>query len=389
MDGTRSVLAVRDLRASTAYYVDVLGFTRDFGDGTDGWSFLSRDGFKVMLGECPDARDMGNHSWFAYITVGGIDALHRELVERGATVIAGPVTEPWGMREFGIRTPDGHRIRFGEPVEPSTLRHHAVRDQETSVARGRPLMKTIGIVAHSAEGGALCFLSACREGQALIGAHMHPDIVVSAIPMGLSMPGWEGDDHDLVARHLRRGVEIVAAAGADFFICPDNTAHIVLETIAGSLPIPGLHIADVVAHEMAEQGHRKAALLGTKWTMTGRVYPEALARRGFERVIPDEATRATINDAIFEELCQGVFEPDTTRVFVEAIDALRLEGADCAILGCTEIPLIVSHANSPLPVLDSTRLLASYAVREAVSERLLAPLGGWLTPASYKASRAS
>lgn len=250
-------------------------------------------------------------------------------------------------------------------------------------------MKTIGIVAHSAEGGALCFLTACREGQALLGAQMHPDVVVSAIPMGLSMPGWEGDDHELVGRHLRRGVETVAAAGADFFICPDNTAHIVLEKIAGTLPIPGLHIADVVAHEMTARGLRKAALLGTKWTMTGRVYPEALARRGAERLMPDEATRARLNEAIFEELCQGIFKPETTRAFVGAIETLRADGADCAILGCTEIPLIVSDANSPLPTLDSTRLLARYAVREAVSESPLPRSGGWITPGSVAEASAS
>lgn len=247
-------------------------------------------------------------------------------------------------------------------------------------------MKTIGIVAHSAEGGALCFITACREGQSLLGAHMHPDIVVSAIPMALSLPGWEGDDHELVARHLRRGVETVAAAGADFFICPDNTAHIVLERIAGDLPIPGLHIAEVVAAEMAGKGYRHAALLGTKWTMTGRVYPEALAKRGAGRLMPDDATRARLNEAIFEELCQGIFTPETTRVFVDAIEALRLQGADCAILGCTEIPLIVSDANSPVPVLDSTRLLARYAVREAVSERPLAARGGWIAPSGNPAS---
>lgn len=241
-------------------------------------------------------------------------------------------------------------------------------------------MKTIGIVAHSAEGGALCFITACREGQALLGPHLHPDIVVSAIPMALSMPGWEGDDHELVAHHLRRGVETVAAAGADFFICPDNTAHIVLEKIAADLPIPGLHIAEVVAGEMAAKGYRNAALLGTKWTMTGRVYPEALARRGAERLMPDEATRTRLNDAIFEELCQGIFTPATTSAFVDAIETLRLQGADCAILGCTEIPIIVSDANSPVPVLDSTRLLARYAVREAVGERPLAARGGWIAP---------
>jgi uncharacterized glyoxalase superfamily protein PhnB len=116
---SRSVLAVRDLKASTRFYMDVLGFKRDFGDGSDGWSFLSRDNFKVMLGECPDetpASELGNHSYMAYLIVDDVDALHRELGERGADVLSPPASEPWGMREFGVRTPDGHRIRFGEPI---------------------------------------------------------------------------------------------------------------------------------------------------------------------------------------------------------------------------------------------------------------------------------
>lgn len=239
-------------------------------------------------------------------------------------------------------------------------------------------MKTIGIVAHSAEGASLCFITACREGQKLMGAHLHPEIVLSAIPMGLSMPGWESDDYELVARHLRRGVEQVAAAGADFFICPDNTAHIVLEQIANTLPIPGLHIADVVSREMAERGWKTAALLGTKWTMTGTVYADALQRRGFERLIPDEPARAMIDNAIFEELCRGLFKPETTESFVQTIAALGARGADCVILGCTEIPLIISDSNSSLPVLDSTRLLAKYAVQEAVDDRPLTSEEGWL-----------
>ncbi len=211
-----------------------------------------------------------------------------------------------------------------------------------------------------------------------MGPHMHPEIVVSAIPMGLSMPGWENDDHQLVAKFLRRGVEQVAAAGADFFICPDNTAHIVLEQIANTLPIPGLHIADVVAREMAKGGWKAAAILGTKWTMAGRVYPDALRRRGFDYLIPDERTRSRTNHAIFEELCRGVFKPETTDFFLRAIEDMSSRGADCAILGCTEIPLIVSTSNSSLPVLDSTRLLARYAVMEAVDDRPLPSSQGWL-----------
>jgi uncharacterized glyoxalase superfamily protein PhnB len=116
---SRCVLAVRDLKESTRFYMDVLGFRRDFGDGSDGWSFLSRDNFKVMLGECPDekpASELGNHSYFVYLIVEGVDQLHQEISARGADVISTPETKPWGLREFGIRTPDGHRMSFGEPV---------------------------------------------------------------------------------------------------------------------------------------------------------------------------------------------------------------------------------------------------------------------------------
>ena len=240
-------------------------------------------------------------------------------------------------------------------------------------------MKTVGIVAHSFEGAALCFITACREGVAKLGPHMHPRIVMSAVPLALSMPGWEADDHASVARFLTEGVRMVADAGADFYVCPDNTAHIVLEKIAGDLPIPGLHIADVVCHELIKHGSKHVGLLGTRWTMTGPVYEAALQKRGLERLIPDDRTRELLNTAIFDELCLGIFKQTTTDLFVGAIDDLKSRGADSVILGCTEIPLIVTSANSPLPVFDSTRLLAKYAVLEAISERPIEMKSGWLS----------
>ena len=241
-------------------------------------------------------------------------------------------------------------------------------------------MKTLGIVAHSAEGGALCFLTACREGSRHLGPHMHPNIVVSAVPMGLSMDGWRTGDHPSIARFLSQGVRQVADAGADFYVCPDNTAHIVLERVAADLPIPGLHIADVVCREIVNLGFKQVGLLGTKWTMTGPVYAKALERRGLARLIPAESVRERLNDAIFEELCQGVFKAETTALFLRAIDELRSKGADCVVLGCTEIPLIITSENAPLPVLDSTRLLARYAVLEALNDQPNTTQSGWLTP---------
>ena len=116
---SRCVLAVPDLARSTRFYTQVLGFERDFGDGSDGWSFLSRDGFRVMLGECPDAipaAELGDHSWYVYLTVEGVDQLHADVSSAGAEILSPPATKPWDMREFVLRTPDGHRIVFGEPT---------------------------------------------------------------------------------------------------------------------------------------------------------------------------------------------------------------------------------------------------------------------------------
>jgi len=239
-------------------------------------------------------------------------------------------------------------------------------------------MKTLGIVAHSAEGGALCFLTACREGAVHLGPHMHPNIVVSAIPMGLSMAGWESGDHQVVAKHLSRGVQQVADAGADFYVCPDNTAHIVLEQIANDLPLPGLHIAEAVCREITAEGWRQVGVLGTRWTMTGPVYARALQEQGLEPLIPGEPMREQLNNAIFDELCQGIFTTGTTDLFLQAIADLKSRGADCVILGCTEIPLVITPENSPLPVLDSTRILARSAVRVAVDEQSIAIKSGWL-----------
>lgn len=115
----RLILAVQDLQVSTRFWISTLGFARDFGDGSDGWSWLSRDGFAVGIGECaeePAASALGDHAYVAYVTVDDVDALYEEFRERGASIQAPPLTKPWGMREFALRTPDGHRITFGSEM---------------------------------------------------------------------------------------------------------------------------------------------------------------------------------------------------------------------------------------------------------------------------------
>ncbi len=116
----RLILAVQNLDRSTEFWMTTLGFARDFGDGSDGWSWLSRDGVAVGLGECanePPASTLGDHSYVAYVTVENVDALYNEFRARGASIQAPPITKLWGMREFALLTPDGHRLAFGAPTE--------------------------------------------------------------------------------------------------------------------------------------------------------------------------------------------------------------------------------------------------------------------------------
>ncbi|WP_223176488.1 aspartate/glutamate racemase family protein [Sphingomonas lutea] len=151
-------------------------------------------------------------------------------------------------------------------------------------------MKHIGILAHSFEGAGLCFRTACLAGVERLGAHMHPEISMTCSPMALAMPAWESGDHAPLRTMFGSEAAKLAAAGADFFVCPDNTAHIALEQDGAPFAIPALHIGEVVAEEARRQGFAKVGILGTKYTMTGPVYPAALARRGIGYAVPSGVT---------------------------------------------------------------------------------------------------
>ncbi|MBL8547563.1 MAG: amino acid racemase [Hyphomonadaceae bacterium] len=235
-------------------------------------------------------------------------------------------------------------------------------------------MLHIGILGHSADGSALCYLECVRESARLLGDHAHPEITMSLLPMGPTIPWWEAGDLDQINAHLRATAARLAAAGCDFFVCPDNTAHIALEASAEPYPLPGLHIAEVVAERAKADGHKRIALLGTRYTMEGPVYAAAFARHGLEMRTPGAADRELLNRIIFDELCLGRFEAPARREFLRVIEALKAEGCDAAALCCTEIPLIVTPENSSLPTLDSTRLLARAAVAVALGH---APAPQW------------
>ncbi|MEP2102058.1 MAG: amino acid racemase [Parasphingorhabdus sp.] len=232
----------------------------------------------------------------------------------------------------------------------------------------KPQPLHIGILAHSAEGATLSFRTVWQEGVRKMGAHEHPRITMSGGAMAPTLELWERGDLAALRQIFWDDAKRLAAAGADFFILPDNTAHIALEEPGPDFPIPCLHIAEVVAAQAAADGRRHIGVLGTNWTMEGAVYKDALARRTLERSIPTPVDRETIHTAIFDELCLGDFRAETRAEFVRIIGDLQRKGCDAVALVCTEIPLLITEDVSPLPIIDSTRLQAKAAVAVALGD---------------------
>ncbi|MGA2048593.1 MAG: amino acid racemase [Terracidiphilus sp.] len=225
----------------------------------------------------------------------------------------------------------------------------------------------IGIVACSAEGASLCYRTICVEGAEFMGPHAHPEVSMHTHALGDYMQCIYRGDWQRVAELMLSSARKLASIGADFLICPDNTIHQALRYVEPQSPLPWLHIAEVVAKQAVCHGFKRIGITGTRWLVQSEVYPEKLAAHGLEYARPTETEREEINRIIMEELVYGVFRPQAVATFQLIIERMKQEACDAVVLGCTEIPLIINDANSPLPTLDSTRLLARAALRRAVA----------------------
>jgi aspartate racemase len=229
----------------------------------------------------------------------------------------------------------------------------------------------IGIVACSAEGAALCYRSICAGGADLYGPYGHPEISMHSYSLAEYMQRIDQDDWTGVGELMLASAEKLAKIGADFLICPDNTVHQALPSIEARLPLRWIHIAEVVAAQAVGRQFRRIGLTGTRSLIDSEVYPEKLKARGLEYVRPTPEERDEINRIIMDELVHGVFKPESVATFQRIMERMKNEGCDAVVLGCTEIPLLMNDANSPLPTLDSTRLLARMALRRSVQHRVV------------------
>lgn len=222
------------------------------------------------------------------------------------------------------------------------------------------MSRHIGIVACTAEGASLCYRTICEEGAQFLGKYGHPEVSMHTHSFADYLVPLERGDWEGVSALMLSSAEKLAKIGADFLICPDNTIHAALPLIADRLPLPWLHIAESVAAHAAERGFRRPGLTGTRWLVESQVYSP-------EYVRPNAEEREEINRIIMNELVCGVFRPEAVAAFQRIIGRMKDEGCDSVVLGCTEIPLIMNDASSPLPTLDSTRLLARAALRRAMA----------------------
>ena len=229
------------------------------------------------------------------------------------------------------------------------------------------MSRHIGIVAVSAEGAALCYKTICEEGAGLLGPHAHPEVSLHTLSFAEYVDRMDHNDWDGVGELMLTSGRKLASLGADFLICPDNTAHKALPYVESRSPIPWLNIADVVAAEAVKKGFQTLGLVGTRWLVESDVYPQKLTSRGLHWLRPNSAEREEIHRIIMDELVYGVFKPEAIAFHQRVIQRLKEQECDAVILGCTEIPLIVNDSNSPLPTLDSTRLLSRAALRRAVN----------------------
>src|SRR6202162_1257115 len=224
----------------------------------------------------------------------------------------------------------------------------------------------IGIVACSAEGAALCYRTICLEGAELLGPHGHPEISMHVHNFADYVKCINANDWVGVAELMLSSANKLAKAGADFLIAPVNTVHQAFDLVEHRSPRPWLHIALEVANKAKLHGYKRLGVLGTRSLMDGPVYRETLKAAGIDHRVPGAEQRERIHRIIFDELVQGTFLPRTQAYITEVIRGLKDEGCDAVALACTEIPLLMTPESSPLPMLDSTRILARAALRKAV-----------------------
>ena len=221
-------------------------------------------------------------------------------------------------------------------------------------------MPHLGIVAGTADGAALCYRTLSHEAERLTGGHAYPEITMHALPLEAYLASIDAGDWSGVAALMSRSASVLAQAGAELIICPNNTLHQAFDLVVS--PVPWVHIASAVVAEATRRNYRRVGLLGTQVTMQGTVYHPIFEHHRIEIVLPPVPKCIELDRIIRTELIRGHYLPRSLAYVQDIISTMSASGAEAVILGCTELPLLLSEEASSLPLLDSTRLLATAAL---------------------------
>jgi aspartate racemase len=173
---------------------------------------------------------------------------------------------------------------------------------------------------------------------------------------------------DKTLQMLSKAATGMKNGGAEAIVLCANTMHKIADRLEQNVQLPVIHIAKVTADAIVEKGVKKIGLLGTKFTMEEPFFRDKLTERGIDIVIPDDPDRAHIHYTIFEELGRNIVKPESKQFYIDVINRLIEQGAEGVILGCTEIPLLISAEDVDIPLFDTTKIHADAAVRFALEK---------------------
>ena len=197
------------------------------------------------------------------------------------------------------------------------------------------------------------------------GDYGYPEILIYSVSFQPYVDWPNQDRWDLVAQGLSQAAETLEAAGADLILIATNTMHLVFDQVQAQVDVPMLSLLDATAKAILARGLRKVGLLGTRFTMEQGFYQEALAHQGLDVLVPEAEDRSYVNHVIYEELVAGQIRDESRARFLDIIQELVDRGAEGVILGCTEIPLLVSKADAGIPLFDTTSIHAEAALTYA------------------------
>ena len=227
--------------------------------------------------------------------------------------------------------------------------------------------KNIGIVGITAEGASLCYRTIVSESSVYLGHYHHPEIFLHNPSFHTILEAQKEKDWYEVARIVSLSIDKLTSIGAEVIVIPANSVHYAITEITAASPIPVLNMIELVAAECNKKNFKKVAILGVGITMSDGLYVQPLKNVGIEPILPTDEDQTIINTIIYEEIVPGKVTAHSIEIIVSILEKLKKQGCDGVILGCTELPIVITDSNSPLPFIDTTRLLAQKALEFSLS----------------------